>query len=63
MTTTGNSAPEEQLNGADIGTGFQQMNREGMSQRMRRDRLPSPKTRCAFLQASSTASFVIDRPA
>ena len=30
---------EQQLNGADIGAGFQQMNREGMAQRMRRDRL------------------------
>src|SRR6516164_1792947 len=30
---------EQQLNGADIGTGFKQMDGERMSQRMRRDRL------------------------
>ena len=30
---------EQQLDGAQIGAGFQQVNREGVAQRMRRDRL------------------------
>ena len=31
--------PEQQLNGADVGTGFQQVDGKGVSERMRRHRL------------------------
>lgn len=33
---------EQQLNGADVGAGFQEMDREGVPQRMGRNRLGNP---------------------
>ena len=52
--------PEQQLDGAQIGAGLQQMNREGVAQRMRRDRLAD----AAPLRASrQVRSMVSGRPA
>jgi hypothetical protein len=36
--------PEEQLNGANVGAGFQEMYGERVAQRMRRDRLWNART-------------------
>ena len=51
---------EQQLNGAHVGAGFQQMDRECVAQRMRRDRLGDAGSADApFGRPASTASLVI----
>ena len=42
----------QQLNGAQIGAGLQQVHREGVTQGMRRDGLGKPERACAALQAT-----------
>jgi hypothetical protein len=44
------AVPEQQLDGAQVGACLQQVNREGVSQRVRRDRLVDAAL-CAYLPA------------
>ena len=53
---------QQKLDGADIGAGFQQVDGEGVAQRMRRDRLADAGDRRADWQAHSTANLVMGRP-
>ena len=53
---------KEQLNGAQIGARFEQVNREGMAQRVRAMGLAMPARRRAVRQACSTACVVIGWP-
>ena len=53
---------EQQLDSPDIRAGFQQMNCERMSKRMRRNRLAYTRELVVFWQACSTASLLMCRP-
>jgi hypothetical protein len=53
---------EQQLNGAHVGAGFQQMDREGVAERMGSNQLGNRDRRWACWQALLTEWVVIGRP-
>jgi hypothetical protein len=51
---------KQQLDGAQVRAGFEQVDGKGVAQRVRGDRLGEPARRRAFLQACCTAKVEID---